>query len=1150
MEGFGGEMRIKKVIAIFLAITMVLCYMPATSAANTSADSTEIINVSDESLPDAVLKPLVDMPKDGFWSTVALKAAISNGLLNGFSEKDGAYIRPDGPLTRAQIAAIVNRAFGAKETSSLSGVLDVSVGEWYYKDIQKALKMGTMKLDTTMRPNDNITRQEAFTILGRALKIEDGSKADLTKFSDASQVASWATSCMGAMVKAGYIKGDNNLLNPTANMTRAQVAVIMDSVIKEYIKDPGTVTKVEPGSVLVNVAGVTVKDVTITGDLIIGDGVGDGTVTLKNVIVKGNLIARGGGVDSIIISGGRVDGKVVIAKVDGKIRVFVEGGAEVETVEIEDGKDDVIIEGTFGTVEVISSDTPVVFRNASVTNIEVNTVGAGNITVGLGSNVGSVVIKSSAIGTKVDVAGRVTNLETSAENTTIAGKGIIINATFKKGAEGSSIDTPNTIVTSELPKEAIVIGGGDSEDKGPRIYSIGSAEIIGAHFVGSKLSAKVKPARSAGYYQWMRSDTKDGIYTNIGGATSETYRLTVGDLGKFIKVEAVGAGRFIGTTTSGATNAVTYLEMTSKEAEAAGFLWDIIDYFEWCEAPFAGEIQLYWGSDKDLIIPAKIDGIAVTTIGESAFEGKQLTSITIPNSVTTLGACAFTNNNLTSVTIPDSLKIIAVDAFWYNKLTSITIPASVVEIQGGAFANNELNSLIIPNSVKKIEGGAFNNNKLPDGQAFIYARNSDGAEDLTEVISYGGANKENIQIPRTVTTISSGAFSYCDLKSIEIFSGVKEIGCEAFQGNQLATVVIPTSVTTIGNIAFKGNNLTSVTIPNTITTIGEETFKNNRLTTVEIPELVTTIGTQAFMNNSLTSVTIPNSVTTIGPEAFMENNLTSVTIPGSVTLIDESVFKDNNLASVTIGSGVTTIGGSAFNNNKLTSLIIPDSVTTIGNRAFIDNQLTAVTMTGVTAVGDYAFFRNQLISVSLGNVQTIGFQAFSANTIAAITIPNSVTQIGEFAFSNNNLTSVTIQSITTAISGGAFNNNQLPDDKAFIYARNSGGLDTTKVISYGGSKRAGVLVPSSVTKIGDLAFSSNDLTSITMGDLVTTIGIRAFSYNKLSAITIPNTVTTIAWGAFESNGPNKNSGNITTAEGIAYPGIWTLDTANPPKWIR
>jgi hypothetical protein len=257
----------------------------------------------------------------------------------------------------------------------------VDADAWYFEDLQKAVYMGTMKLDTYMRPNDSITRQEAFTILARAFKMTDGTVDDLSGFADNNLVAGWAVPGVGALVKNGYVKGDGNLLAPEDNITRAQFAVVMDNMIKQYITRAGIVTSVVPGNVMVNVPGVTLKDATVSGDLIIGDGVGDEDVILENVTVTGNLVVRGGGENSVIIKGGGVGGKVVVAKVDGKVRVSVEEGADIEVVVINDGKDDVIIEGTIGMVEVAAPEVPVVVQNGTVGKIEVTGEGGASITV-------------------------------------------------------------------------------------------------------------------------------------------------------------------------------------------------------------------------------------------------------------------------------------------------------------------------------------------------------------------------------------------------------------------------------------------------------------------------------------------------------------------------------------------------------------------------------------------------------------------------------------------------------------------------------------------------------------------------------------------------------------------------------------------------
>lgn len=122
-------------------------------------------------------------------------------------------------------------------------------------------------------------------------------------------------------------------------------------------------------------------------------------------------------------------------------------------------------------------------------------------------------------------------------------------------------------------------------------------------------------------------------------------------------------------------------------------------------------ITEYKGSDSNVVIPAYIGNIPVTTIGEYAFSNcTSLTSVTIPDSVTSIDNSAFTNCiSLTSVTIPDSVTSIGNGAFQdcYN-LTSITIPDNVTSIGSDAFGYCvSLTSVTIGNSVTTIGGGAF-----------------------------------------------------------------------------------------------------------------------------------------------------------------------------------------------------------------------------------------------------------------------------------------------------------------------------------------------------------------------------------------------------------------------------------------------------------
>ena len=274
---------------------------------------------------------------------------------------------------------------------------------------------------------------------------------------------------------------------------------------------------------------------------------------------------------------------------------------------------------------------------------------------------------------------------------------------------------------------------------------------------------------------------------------------------------------------------------------------------------------------------------SVTSIGSSAFYGcSGLTSVTIPNSVTSIGSCAFQDcGGLTSVTIPNSVTSIGNYAFENcSGLTSVTIPNSVTNIGSYAFQNcSGLTSVTIPNSVTSIGYSAF----------------------------YGCTGLTSVTIPNSVTSIGNFLFAYCSsLTSIVVESGNtvydSRNNCNAIintASNELIigckNTIIPNSVTSIGYSAFSGcTGLTSVTIPNSVTSIGRAAFSYcSGLTSVTIPNSVTSIGEFAFYGCSgLTSVTIPNSVTSIGEEAFAYlNQAIDITMESETPItITDNVF--------------------------------------------------------------------------------------------------------------------------------------------------------------------------------------------------------------------------------------------------------------------
>lgn len=285
-----------------------------------------------------------DFPTD--WSAAGLRRAVDNGLLNGANGRiDGA-----GLLTRAQMAAIINRAFAAKKTADLSGYNDVSADAWYRSDLAAAVAMGTFQgANGQLNPERPITREEAFTVLARAFAHESGSTASLNVFSDSASVSSWAADSAAALVENGYVNGANGALNPKSNITRAEFAKIISDMASTYADASASLPETVDGSLIVRDNSVSLAGKTINGDLIIADGVSQ--IDLSNVTVTGRILLRGG--ESGVNFANTKAGKGIAANTD----IAVSGTVDSITV-IADGAK-ISGSGKVGAVQVHANNVSV-----------------------------------------------------------------------------------------------------------------------------------------------------------------------------------------------------------------------------------------------------------------------------------------------------------------------------------------------------------------------------------------------------------------------------------------------------------------------------------------------------------------------------------------------------------------------------------------------------------------------------------------------------------------------------------------------------------------------------------------------------------------------------------------------------------------------
>lgn len=257
------------------------------------------------------------------WYYEAVSEAVDNGLLIGKGE---GILDPQGSLTRAEMAAVINRAFGAYVEGDLSRFTDVPKDKWYYGDMAMAWHMGTYvgAGEDTMAPEADITRQEAMAVVARALQLnlEDYGDTDLSAFADAGAISGWALPYVRAMVGAGYIQGWDSKLFPRDAITRAEFAQVFANIIGAYLTEPGTYTQDYEGNLLVRTDDVTLKDLTVYGDLILGCGAVDGAVTLDNVTVTGRVVVWGGGTNAVWMDNGTAVADLIVCRVDNPVKVI------------------------------------------------------------------------------------------------------------------------------------------------------------------------------------------------------------------------------------------------------------------------------------------------------------------------------------------------------------------------------------------------------------------------------------------------------------------------------------------------------------------------------------------------------------------------------------------------------------------------------------------------------------------------------------------------------------------------------------------------------------------------------------------------------------------------------------------------------------
>ncbi len=462
-------------------------------------------------------------------------------------------------------------------------------------------------------------------------------------------------------------------------------------------------------------------------------------------------------------------------------------------------------------------------------------------------------------------------------------------------------------------------------------WTINDAETIWSQTL-TPIEYSVNPPRTT--YLLTADCAQEGL------TTSDHLPLTLGDSVTMTLIRwwhATEDGSAPDITQDGETTLHFNMGGVGERRVSDGFVYEVLE-----DGTIMIEMVL-WGS-SNMVVPAKIDGRSVSSVGIAFYGIENLESITLPEGIKTVGS--FTScKNLKEVHLPEGLVEIMPRSFAdCPSLESIHIPDSVTTIGSEAFTFcTSLKEVHLPAALTDLGYGAFEHTALE------YVDIPDGLTSLPDFAFSSLYNPpKSVNIPASVTEIDWRAFMYGVSKVIvepgsyaEDFARAMGYEYEYTAGSEPVPqytsgdwvyTVQPDS--TVRLESYNGAN-TQIIVPGTlegrtVSSVGVCFARNSTITHVTLPEGMTDIAPMAFHEcAALESIRLPESLVRIGPNAFVDcDALTACELPSGLQIIGTYAFNFCDvLRDIYVPASVTEIGEFAFTTNPsvVTLLVTPGS---------------------------------------------------------------------------------------------------------------------------------------------------------------------------------------------------------------------------------